>query len=237
MRPASWFFIIAWVPSSFNVFDGLMLSVRTWPSNFGQQVAHERLVAKRGLALGIGLRALALLGGGERRVRRCAHLEREQELAAGRLLERELQLVRVRLVGEVLVRGRQRERQRIARQRFELGLRRKLRGHARELQLRHERRPRRRVVGQGHDFARGRRDGRPGGDAGATGAIEATFDEGVVVCRDTAGAAAARSTRRRPLGRRRLVRREGEHPQQRHRHAVASSGAISRSARPCAAIW
>src|SRR6185437_13076216 len=101
-------------------FDRLGSHRRVEPRD---EVADERLVAKRRFARGPCLLALATRDGGGRPVVVLADLEREQKLATGGRFERDLELVGVGLVGQMLVRGGNRQRQRVAAYRLELGLR------------------------------------------------------------------------------------------------------------------
>ena len=66
-----------------------------------QEIAHERLALKGRLALRLRLGAFSILLRGQRRVGNLAHFEGEQQLAPGGLLERRLELVRIRLVGKM----------------------------------------------------------------------------------------------------------------------------------------
>jgi hypothetical protein len=91
-----------------------------------------------GLGLLLGTRAFPAP---ERTVGDSAHFEGQQPFSAGRLVERDFELVRVRLVREMLVRGRQGKRQNIAGDRRKLGLRRELRCDRRQLQRRDKSRP------------------------------------------------------------------------------------------------
>src|SRR4029453_6994805 len=96
----------------------------------------------------------ALLLRGQRRFGGAAHLEREEPFAAGRLVERRLEPVRVGLVGQVLVRNRQREREHVALDRLQFRLRGELRGDRRQRYRRDERGPVGRILRQRDGGAR-----------------------------------------------------------------------------------
>ena len=102
---------IGCLPASTGQPTGLMESGCTLPSKRSTSVADERFVAEGGFGSRARLVALAALSvaASEAGVG-VADLEREHQLAAGRLLERDLELVRIGLVGEMLVRRGQRER-------------------------------------------------------------------------------------------------------------------------------
>ena len=116
--------------------SGLILSRRSARARRARTARRERGLGLR-LCSARSRRSCAASDG----LRAAAHFEREQHLAPGRLVERGLELVRVRLVGEMPVRRGQRERQRVAGDRSQLGLRRELRGDPRQLERGDERRP------------------------------------------------------------------------------------------------
>src|SRR5881392_1716329 len=84
-----------------------------------QEVSHERLVAKRLLALRFRFGAKLLFLRRKRCVSGFADFERQQQLAARGRLERGLELVGVSLVGKMLVRRGQRKRESVSGQRLQ----------------------------------------------------------------------------------------------------------------------
>ncbi len=247
MRPASWFFIIGRLPS---VGCTCLLSASgvdacrccTWPSNAPRGRARTARRETPPRAWPSPPRARAF---------RCAASDdsvgaptsnASSTLRPVACSSATLSLSAYDLVGEMLVRGGQRERQRVAGERFELGLRRELRRHAGAASTAATK------PGHAAGSAGSGTTSRGGGDA-ATAPALAAARPAAIAGRDVAMAAWRRRCRaHRPAPRRRARTRgrsaagarrlSGANASMRSSviaKPVASSGASARSARPCVA--